>query len=140
VHEREAAGPLQTGRWRHRDSCRYHDCLADFLHTKKREIDETLNSLRSVLDDPESQGFYIRLLYPTFGDFLLYDQSCDNHLFSIDRKVAHRGLFTDCLEHMSQHLKVDICDLRLPGTLMSEVDKHEVERHLSLAVQYACRL
>jgi hypothetical protein len=113
--------------------------LAELLHTKKRGIHETLNSLRSVLDDPESQGFHIRLLHPTFGDFLLDHQSCDNNLFSIDREKAHRDLFTDCLELMSQHLKADNCDLRLPGTLMSEVDKLEVERHVSLAVQYACR-
>jgi len=80
----------------------------------------------------QSQGFHIRLLHPTFGYFLLGHQSCDNHLFSIDKEKAHRGLFTDCLELMSQHLKADICDLRLLGTLMSEVDKLEVERHLSL--------
>jgi hypothetical protein len=39
---------------------------------------------------------------------------------------------------MPQHLKTDICDLRLPGTLISEVTIDEVDLHLPLEIRYAC--
>ena len=43
------------------------------------------------------------------------------------------------LELMSEHLRMDMCYLRLPGALVVDLEKSEVEKHLPLGVQYACQ-
>ena len=113
--------------------------LAKILQTSKEEIDQTLTRLYSVLDVPEDQNAKIRLLHPSFRDFLLDNQRCTHPQFWIDEKLAHHHLFTSCLIAMSSHLRRNICDLRSPGALTTEVDRTEVNKHIPLHVQYACR-
>jgi len=112
--------------------------LSELLRIVKWEVDETIDSLRAVLDDSDS-GSHIRLLHTSFRDFLLNSRRCPDHQFRIEKEKTHKDLVVDCFQIMSRHLKADICSLRLPGTLMSEVNRREVERYLPLEVQYACR-
>jgi hypothetical protein len=39
----------------------------------------------------------------------------------IDQKTVHKDVFLSYIRLMSKHLKKDICDLKLPGILTSEV-------------------
>jgi hypothetical protein len=113
--------------------------LAGLLKTPMKEINQTLTHLHSVLDVPKSQDGVIRLLHPSFRDFLLNEQRCLNPQFSIDKKQAHHNLFAYCLQIMSDHLRRDICNLRAPGARAAEVNKSELDQHIPLHVQYACR-
>ncbi len=113
--------------------------VVELLDILKEEIDQTLARLHSVLDIPESQDGVIRLLHPSFRDFLLDEQRCLNPHFFIDGKHAHHNLFTNCLRVMSSHLRRDICNLRVPGARAVEIKKSEVDQHIPLYVQYACR-
>lgn len=45
--------------------------LSELLDIKRQEVKQTLDDLHSVLDVPESQAHSIRLLHPSFRDFLL---------------------------------------------------------------------
>lgn len=40
---------------------------------------------------------------------------------------------------MSDHLRRDICNLRVPGARAAEVNRSELDQHIPLHVQYACR-
>jgi hypothetical protein len=40
---------------------------------------------------------------------------------------------------MSETLKEDICDIRLPGTLTSEIDRCKIDACLPREIQYACQ-
>ena len=113
--------------------------LAGLLKTPKDKIDQTLTHLHSVLDVPESQDGLIRLLHPSFRDFLLNEQRCLNPQFLIDEKQAHHDLFNRSPRAMSNFLRRDICDLRLPGARAAGVNKSKVDKHIPLHVQYACR-
>lgn len=113
--------------------------LAELLERPKEEVNRTLNHLHSVLDVPENEGSFIRLLHPSFRDFLLDVQRCSNPTFLIDRKQAHYNLFKSCLRIMSNHLRRDMCALRLPGAHATKVNKCEVDKCIPLYVQYACR-
>ncbi|KAA8894763.1 hypothetical protein FN846DRAFT_972715 [Sphaerosporella brunnea] len=113
--------------------------LAELLGTEQGEVMATLGSLSSVLDHSEKQGSHIKLLHPSFRDFLLDDRRCRDPQFHIAGDNAHRYLVVSCLNLMSKHLKKDICSLRFPGTLKSEVDPSRVRQHLPQEVQYACR-
>jgi hypothetical protein len=113
--------------------------LAGLLKTPAMEINQTLIHLHSVLDVPKSQDGVIRLLHPSFCDFLLDEQRCLNPQFWVDKKQAHRHLFACCLQIMSDHLRRDICNLREPGARTAEINKIELTQHIPLHVQYACR-
>ena len=113
--------------------------LAGLLPARKETINMRLRHLRSVLDVTESQDSTVRLLHPSFRDFLLDKQRCHNQHFRVDEKKTHKVLTGSCLRLMSSHLKRDICDLQMPGTLASEIESSRVEQCLPAHVQYACR-
>ena len=113
--------------------------LAWLLNKPKEDIHQILNDLHSVLEVPESQEHPIRLLHPSFRDFLLDKQRCRNPQFWVDEKKAHGSLAESCLWLMCANLKKDICDLRAPGTYAREVQVDRVEQRLPKDLQYACQ-
>lgn len=113
--------------------------LAMMLDESEAKIISTLNRLHSVLDVPEQENKPVRVLHPSFRDFLLDPERCSDHMFSIDVKVAHCHLFDCCLRIMSIHLRRNICNLQQPGTRASEISKSDVDKNIPLPVQYACR-
>ncbi|KAF8536545.1 hypothetical protein BDD12DRAFT_889903 [Trichophaea hybrida] len=116
------------------------DMLARLLDITERTVRVRLRCLHSVLDVPDRQGpeFPVRLLHPSFRDFLLRNERCLDHHIWIDEEKAHGDLFVSCLKLMSNHLKRDMCNLRLPGALISELEDGVVENRVPLDVQYAC--
>ena len=98
-----------------------------------------LRCLHSVLDIPTGQEGPIRLIHPSFRDFLLSKDRCLDSRFCVAEEAAHRHLFVSCLNLLSNKLRKDICNLRHPGTPASEVGRQAVESCIPLDVQYACR-
>lgn len=115
------------------------NALAMLLDIRLDEVDTAVESLSSLLSFPETDDIPIKLLHPSFRDFLLDKGRCDNPLLFIDGENAHRDLAMNCLQLMSTHLKQDMCSLRHPGCLASEVDVMTVQQYISREVQYACR-
>jgi hypothetical protein len=113
--------------------------LAGLLTVRKEIVNRRLRHLRSVLDVPENHNSIIRLLHPSFRDFLLDKQRCHNQHFWVDEKKTHKALTESCLRLISSCLKRDICDLQMPGVLIREVERGRVEQYLPAHVQYACR-
>ncbi|KAA8894435.1 hypothetical protein FN846DRAFT_819412, partial [Sphaerosporella brunnea] len=71
--------------------------LAKLLGTKQFKVTKTLKSLSSVL---EIQGFRIRLLHPSFRDFLLDNRRCSESQFCISEDKAHEDLAVSSLKLM----------------------------------------
>jgi hypothetical protein len=113
--------------------------LAELLSLRKETIAATLQHLHSILDVPDCQGPPIRLLHPSFRDFLLDKQRCCNQHFWVDQEEAHKALADDCLRFMSRNLRRDMCDLRMPGALVSEVSRSRLEQCLPTHLRYTCR-
>ncbi|KAI9770260.1 MAG: hypothetical protein M1840_003418 [Geoglossum simile] len=113
--------------------------LAKLLHIPEMRTDQMLGNMHSIIEVPKDQDHPIRLHHPSFRDFLLDKQRCCDERFWVDEKKAHKALAKSCLRLMSKNLKKDICDLRAPGTLASEVDSCRVEQCLPADLQYACR-
>jgi hypothetical protein len=77
---------------------------------------------------------------PFISSFLgAFELSLKLCIFCIHEEKAHKDLFLKCLELMKGHLKKDMCQFQLPGALITDKPKVEVEKHLPRAVQYACR-
>ncbi|KAK4182362.1 quinon protein alcohol dehydrogenase-like superfamily, partial [Podospora australis] len=113
--------------------------LAMLLGEPKETIASPLGSLHSLLDVPEEEGRLIRLLHPSFREFLLDPQRCAITDFYIDGKEAHKLLFECCLRIMASHLRQDMCDLRRPGTRVGDISRSQVNEKVPFAVHYACR-
>ena len=113
--------------------------LCRLLGIEEEEVRLRLHGLHSVLDIPAGQDGLIRLIHPSFRDFLLNKDRCSDVRFSVAEEAAHRDLFVSCLRLLSNKLRKDICNLWHPGTLASEVGSHVVESCIPLDVQYACR-
>jgi hypothetical protein len=120
--------------------------LDQLLFIRKGTVHRRLRSLHSVLDIPKSQESPIRLLHPSFRDFLLKQQRCSDPRFWINKTKAHDHVFKSCLKLMSKRLKRDMGNLQLPGALKHTVENGIVEnaditenKFIPLGVQYACR-
>lgn len=80
--------------------------LATILKEPKTIIRSTLHSLHSLLDVPEEETGAIRVLYPSFGDFILNPETCKNKVFLIDAEAIHCCLLSRCPSR---------CSVRVPS-------------------------
>ena len=112
--------------------------LRTLLHITKQEIDQTLDSLHTILDIPNDPSRPLRLHHPSFRDFLLSKDRCSDPNFRADEKEAHLTLAKYCVQLMSTSLKQDICGVAAPGTLVHNIESSRAEQCLPPAVQYAC--
>ena len=113
--------------------------LANLLSISIENVNLTFNSLHSVLNIPKDQNVPVRLLHPSFRDFLLAHTRCQDMQFWVDSETAHKNLVENCLQLLFQTLKRDTCGLRIPGTLTREVESDVINSHISKETQYACR-
>ncbi|KAF3315864.1 hypothetical protein TWF173_003061 [Orbilia oligospora] len=125
--------------------------LSKLLTISERKVAGRLRQLHSVLEVPKpSSGSAtqtninapIRILHLSFRDFLSGESLRDNvefRDFRIDEKEAHRNIYTKCIELMSENLKKDICDLKVPGIFRSDIDESLIKKHLPTEIQYSCR-
>lgn len=113
--------------------------LIRLLAFSARIMDVTLRPLHSVLDIPNNNHSPIKLLHPSFRDFLLDKKRCQENQFWISAKEVHSNLVESCMKVMSNALKKDICSLGMPGTLTSEVENSTMNDCLSNEARYACR-
>ncbi|KAH8621457.1 Vegetative incompatibility protein [Alternaria alternata] len=113
--------------------------LAELLRKDVATLRRTLANLQSVLDVPDADSSVIRLLHPSFRDFLLSPSRCSSPQFRIDKRIVHTRVYKHCLEVMSKHLRRDMCNLRDPGARTADLSQIEVARHIPPHVQYACR-
>lgn len=110
-------------------------------------VEHRLNSLRSVLEvafldglkNPEATQ--IRFLHISFRDYLLSSEIRDVSPIWVDEKEANRIMSLNCLRVLKKPvggLKLDICNLRVPGTPRSTVTKEHINECMSQELRYAC--
>ncbi|KAF3140671.1 hypothetical protein TWF703_002877 [Orbilia oligospora] len=116
--------------------------LAGLLGVNQDVIHWSLRHLHSVLNVPKDQDSDIRLLHPSFRDFLLDEKRCHDLQFWIDKKMAHQQLAACCLKRLScshSGLKLDICNLKHPGISIEEIDPSLATKTIPPEMQYACQ-
>ncbi|KIX03045.1 uncharacterized protein Z518_06595 [Rhinocladiella mackenziei CBS 650.93] len=115
--------------------------LGTLLDIDEETVYVRLRDLRSVIRVQDDRNSPVRLLHPSFRDFLLDNGRCKDPLFQVDERKGHQFLARCCLNQLSSPagLKRDICGLEWPGTLIEDVDRSEVAGKLPTELQYACR-
>jgi hypothetical protein len=112
--------------------------ISKLLHVTMQQVGQTLNHLHAILDIPEDQTCPLRLHRPSFRDFLLNKERCGDSNFQVDERQVHHTLAGSCIQLMSISLKQDICGIKAPGVLVTEVESSQVKKRLPPEVQYAC--
>ncbi|KAG8994730.1 hypothetical protein FRB94_009685 [Tulasnella sp. JGI-2019a] len=102
----------------------------------------TLQRLHSVIivpdHDPESTP--LRLIHPSFPNFLTTSSRCTDTRFFVDSAIQHSRLALICLNHMNNLLERDMCNIGFLPTLNSEVKDLEVQLRnaVPLHLRYSC--
>ncbi|KAA6414974.1 MAG: hypothetical protein FRX48_01725 [Lasallia pustulata] len=112
--------------------------LSRLLNCQSEEVDDCLEDLHAILDISRDHTRLLRLHHPSFRDFLLKKDRCNDSNFWVDEKPANETLAARCIQLMSTSLKEDICGVTIPGTLVADIQRSRVEQFLPLEVQYAC--
>ena len=112
--------------------------LVELLSISIQQMDVTLSPLHSVLNIPSNQDFPIRLLHPSFRDFLLDEKRCQEPQIRIEEETAHANLVTHCIELMFRTLKRNICNLKDPCIHVRDIPSDQIKFHLPKHLQYAC--
>jgi hypothetical protein len=94
--------------------------VSRLLDHPREDVDRTLQDLYAILDISEDPTRPLRLHHPSFRDFLLNKDRCED--FWVDEKKAHQILAAGCIRLMSQTLKRDICEMHAPGIQASQVE------------------
>lgn len=113
--------------------------LANLLNIPITNVELALGNLHSVLDIPSDAEAPIRLLHPSFHDFISNEERCEDLRFLVEKPSIHSKLHISCLEVMSAALRRNMCNLQTPGSSPSEVQRETMFRHLPRHVQYACQ-
>ncbi|PMD32232.1 hypothetical protein L207DRAFT_572057 [Hyaloscypha variabilis F] len=109
-----------------------------------------LNCLHSVLSVPSKIDVPVRMFHLSFRDFLVDPAKRTTNEFGVDEIECHKGIADRCLrlldskDHVRDrdrdrdHLRRDICNLKMPGKARIEVDAKMMRKSLPPHVQYAC--
>jgi hypothetical protein len=110
--------------------------LSKLLHLPRKDLDATFNDLSAILNIPEDPTHQLYLHHPSFRDFLLNKDRCED--FWVDEEETNQILAAGCIQLMSQTLKKDICEMHALGSQASQVESNRIEKYLPPEVQYAC--
>ncbi|KAJ5652439.1 hypothetical protein N7507_009865 [Penicillium longicatenatum] len=105
----------------------------------KENLSDTLALFEPILDIPEDRLRPIRLHHPSFREFLLTAERCDDLHFRVDECHVHMAILKRSIELMSEFFgKDDVCDLKDPGALLSDLNPNDLQQRLPSELQYAC--
>jgi hypothetical protein len=94
--------------------------------TDRDETITVVQSLSAVLLHDEGEP--VRIFHPSFTDFIVDSERCNDVRFLVEPDVGHGRLASHCLGLMSRSLCYDICDIRDPAVANREV--HDLEKRL----------
>jgi hypothetical protein len=98
-----------------------------FLHLpENRPSMHVISLLGCVLQ----QSPRVRVLHPSFADFLVDKERCGRDIWLFNRHIYHRRLAFCCLEQMDGILKRNMCNMTFNGTLTKD--------KLSEVASYSC--
>ena len=102
-------------------------------------FEQTLIRLHSIILVPEECSRVVRVLHPSFFDFITDPFRCTSPEFLVDPAGQHTSLLIACLRKM-QSLKRNICELSDPSALNSEVVDlpARIAQFMSPELRYAC--
>ncbi|EGN97592.1 hypothetical protein SERLA73DRAFT_110872 [Serpula lacrymans var. lacrymans S7.3] len=115
-----------------------HD-LDILLNAPDVDVRFVLSALKSVILIPDNEDEEVRIYHTSFGEFLSNRERSKDYF--IDPDTHHHNIAQLCLQLMVKQLKRDMCDIRDPSKLNSEVEDlaDRRKRYINRATSYSCR-
>ena len=110
-------------------------------HNNHNDVKLILVDLHSIVLVPDDDAQAIRMLHPSFFDFLTDRSRCRNPKFVVNTRLQHALLARACLRVMCSQLGRNMCQLPSPATLNAEIEHigERITTHIPFFLQYACR-
>jgi hypothetical protein len=109
--------------------------LLQLADTSFDAMNKAFHGLCSILDIPDNPIIPARLLHASFCDFVLDLYRCVDVRFAVDKEDQHWILAERCVGLMERHLCNDICNLRVPGIRLSQIDRDRIQQSLAPSLQ-----
>ncbi|KAI0061060.1 WD40 repeat-like protein [Artomyces pyxidatus] len=105
---------------------------------------EAIAKLQSVIYIPEWEKGPLqplRIIHPSFVDFIVNPDRCVDRQFVIHEPTYHLMLAKQCLQHMHETLRTNVCRLEDSYRLNTEVPDlaDRLDKYLPRHVRYACQ-
>jgi hypothetical protein len=115
--------------------------LAVMAGVEERQCKMILRCLSSVLLYEHTSHEPVRLIHPSFPDFLTREGRCKDVRYSISGAEYHSLLALRCVQIMNADLRRDICDLRGPSIFNDDIPDlpQRLDRNTSIQLRYACK-
>jgi hypothetical protein len=94
----------------------------------------TISLLRCVLQQDRT----VRVLHPSFADFLMTQERCGRDFWSFDRYTYHRYLAMRCMDCMDAVLKRNMCNMTLTVDQANEKLPEEVSYSCLFWIDHIC--
>ena len=116
------------------------ESLEALLGLEERTVRLTLHRLHSIASVPDAGGGPVRLIHPSFHDFLVDGDRCDDGNFVVNGRDRHTWLAERCLRVL-QTLSADMCKIGDASVYNQEVSDlaARIATLIPAHVQYACR-
>ncbi|KAF3931048.1 hypothetical protein ABW20_dc0104494 [Dactylellina cionopaga] len=112
--------------------------LSELIMIEEETIRYRLQGFHSILQIPTDPDLPISAFHLSFRDFLLDPEQSETP-FSVDEREMHRIIAGECISLLSKRLRINICNLRSPGTLKSGIDSGIIQQEVPAEVRYACQ-
>ncbi|KAK6538883.1 hypothetical protein TWF694_010441 [Orbilia ellipsospora] len=113
--------------------------LSELTGVEPETIRQRLELFHSILVIPTDVDHPIEVSHRSLQEYLLNPDPKNRNSFCADEKEVHERVAADCIALMSKRLKINICNLRSPGTLVSDIDSGVVQQILPESLRYACQ-
>lgn len=121
--------PLSTGQL-----AKLLDMPVSLVHTTTQRLSAILN-VPDCFDSSKPLGF----LHLSFRDFLIDKKRCKADGFWVDPGLRRGELAKCCFRVMAGLLKHDICNLKLPGYAVADIEDAVLRACIPEELRYACR-
>ena len=98
-----------------------------------------IDPFASLLNIPLSCDSPIRILHPSFCDFLTSRERCTTDHFWVDYQHLHEELCSACLHVLDSDLEPNDSHVQHPGLLSADLDRKHLRQTLPGHVRYASR-
>jgi hypothetical protein len=115
--------------------------VAALTGIKERQCKMILRCLSSVLLYEHTSHEPVRLMHPSFPDFLTHEGRCTDARCFVSSAKYHSLLALRCLKIMNEDLRRDICELWGCFLLNSDIPDldQRLDRNVSVQLRYACK-
>ena len=113
--------------------------LEALLDLEESTVRLTLRHLHSIIIISEAGGGSVRLIHPSFHDFLIDENRCNDDNFMVNVSARHTSLAEHCLRVLGT-LSPDMCKIGDSSIRNQDIDLPvRIAKYIPAHVQYACR-